>query len=599
MDALTQNLAMDMNGRDWFIGDGFKVEPTANDDEFRVIAGVGYVHGMRVELEHDYVFSVQSYPQNVYVDAWFNSDASNIWEGKKNITVANNNLNDYSDSFGIKHFIFRLATIENAETAIDRREYSSIFKHINDVDEMLKRLCEINKIDYDENNKNLLIDLMRNNKKHKIIYPEEMQSHLLKPNIYFKGGRYFTDFDIKSLKPIRENILFVDILAGADSNPGTEIAPFKTIEAALKVSGNNEIRLVRTGKYYYSDGPKGYKYTRGVSIISTKGMAILTCECMPRLWIEDEVYPGVWTTSSDNGIDNFQEYYSNGDIRFFIRDKNSSTSYGYQIENESIETIRSGKEGYIVGSTNTILRMPNGLNPNEDDILAVSVSRENVYIHCDDKSDQTIYLENLECVFSGNGAAPIDLTTSSNGSKILLNNCGAHSSHASNGFGIRGNGLCVNYKCTAYDNYKDGLNYHINSAVSGISTFSVLEIECSGQRNGNEQGGLAHNGSTFHSTIKGIRINCDHSYNRNRCVHDVGGTVYTFNIGVIAKGSWSDMPGLQCGFDEDDNVRAWYIGCDTDFLYLGKGSNNKPQISDDTIYSRLVDIDNNFRDYTY
>lgn len=114
MDALTQNLAMDMNGRDWFIGDGFKVEPTANDDEFRVIAGVGYVHGMRVELENDYVFIVQSYPQNVYVDAWFESESDSIWKGKINFIVSNDEIENYIDVKGIQHYVAKLSKITSS-----------------------------------------------------------------------------------------------------------------------------------------------------------------------------------------------------------------------------------------------------------------------------------------------------------------------------------------------------------------------------------------------------------------------------------------------------------------------------------------------------
>ena len=121
MDALTQNLAMDMNGRDWFIGDGFKVEPTENDDEFRVIAGVGYVHGMRVELEQDYVFSVQSYPQNVYVDVWFDGDASGVWKTNVSIILPTDNPNNYEDAEGKKHYLTQIAFIDSIYEALDTR----------------------------------------------------------------------------------------------------------------------------------------------------------------------------------------------------------------------------------------------------------------------------------------------------------------------------------------------------------------------------------------------------------------------------------------------------------------------------------------------
>lgn len=145
MDALTQNLAMDMNGRDWFIGDGFKIEPTANDDEFRVISGVGYVHGMRVELEQDYVFSVQSYPQNVYVDAWFESDVSSQWSAKKKLTESTLNIKDYLDDEGRQHFVVKLATLTEINSVTDLRDKSKLAKEklIDTVSELrLSRLSE-------------------------------------------------------------------------------------------------------------------------------------------------------------------------------------------------------------------------------------------------------------------------------------------------------------------------------------------------------------------------------------------------------------------------------------------------------------------------
>jgi peptidoglycan/xylan/chitin deacetylase (PgdA/CDA1 family) len=120
MDALTQNLAMDMNGRNWFIDDGFKVEPTAND-KFRVIAGVGYVHGMRIELAQDYVFDVQSYSKNVYVDVWFEGDASSKWETKYNIVVSYQAKNNYIDEQGQLHILLKIAVVASIKNVDDFR----------------------------------------------------------------------------------------------------------------------------------------------------------------------------------------------------------------------------------------------------------------------------------------------------------------------------------------------------------------------------------------------------------------------------------------------------------------------------------------------
>jgi hypothetical protein len=48
MDKLTQQLAADMNGKDWFIEDGFKVEPRSTVNSFKILPGIGYVSGLRV-----------------------------------------------------------------------------------------------------------------------------------------------------------------------------------------------------------------------------------------------------------------------------------------------------------------------------------------------------------------------------------------------------------------------------------------------------------------------------------------------------------------------------------------------------------------------
>ncbi|KPZ59513.1 phage tail protein [Pseudoalteromonas sp. P1-7a] len=128
MDALTQNLAMDMNGRDWFIGDGFKVEPTANDDEFRVIAGVGYVAGLRVELKSDFIFTLDSYPKFVYLEAWLEGNSSSEWEPKLSIFNTTEQLSSFSDAQGSKHYLVKIAELlkQFADSIIDLREIDGL-----------------------------------------------------------------------------------------------------------------------------------------------------------------------------------------------------------------------------------------------------------------------------------------------------------------------------------------------------------------------------------------------------------------------------------------------------------------------------------------
>lgn len=122
MDELTRQLAADMNGKDWFIGDGFKVVPRSTLNSFKVTAGAGYVSGLRVELAENHVLTLSSYPQFVYVDAWFDGDNNSVWKGQTAFTVTNTEMDDYIDVNGKQHYVFKLANITAADVVEDLRK---------------------------------------------------------------------------------------------------------------------------------------------------------------------------------------------------------------------------------------------------------------------------------------------------------------------------------------------------------------------------------------------------------------------------------------------------------------------------------------------
>ncbi|WP_259395414.1 phage tail protein [Shewanella sp. SR44-4] len=142
MDELTRQLAADMNGKDWFIGDGFKVVPRSTTNTFKVTPGAGYVSGLRVELKQDHILTLQSYPQFVYVDAWFDGDASSKWAPKTAFTVTNGEMDDYIDVNGKQHYVFKLARITAADVVEDLRVGSALDEKINSTTEELSNVKE-------------------------------------------------------------------------------------------------------------------------------------------------------------------------------------------------------------------------------------------------------------------------------------------------------------------------------------------------------------------------------------------------------------------------------------------------------------------------
>lgn len=131
MDELTRQLAADMNGKDWFIDDGFKVVPRSTLNTFKVTAGVGYVSGLRVTLAADHILTLSSYPQFVYVDAWFDGTSESVWKGHTAFTVTNTEMDDYIDVNGRNHYVFKLARITAADTVEDLRNVDGLAQKID------------------------------------------------------------------------------------------------------------------------------------------------------------------------------------------------------------------------------------------------------------------------------------------------------------------------------------------------------------------------------------------------------------------------------------------------------------------------------------
>lgn len=169
MDKLTQQLATDMNGKDWFIDDGFKVEPRETVNTFKILSGVGYVSGLRVELKNEHIFNVESYPKFVYVDAWFEGDANSTWSPSLSFSVTSLERGDYEDESGVKHYVNKLAEITEFEMVSDLREPSKNQKDIEELEnKSLTKTKEIDDVDFNNRN-DFILDYGIYNKQEPII----------------------------------------------------------------------------------------------------------------------------------------------------------------------------------------------------------------------------------------------------------------------------------------------------------------------------------------------------------------------------------------------------------------------------------------------
>lgn len=138
MDELTRQLASDMNGKDWFIDDGFKVVPRSTANTFSVTPGVGYVSGLRVELKQEHILTLQTYPQFVYVDAYFDGNASSQWKPQVDFTVTSGEMDDYIDVNGVQHYMNKIAYVIGTNAVNDKRNNSEITRRVEKLEELNK-----------------------------------------------------------------------------------------------------------------------------------------------------------------------------------------------------------------------------------------------------------------------------------------------------------------------------------------------------------------------------------------------------------------------------------------------------------------------------
>ncbi|MGJ9381537.1 DUF1565 domain-containing protein [Salipaludibacillus sp. CF4.18] len=399
----------------------------------------------------------------------------------------------------------------------------------------------------------------------KIKYPTEVATHTLPINIYNNMGKFFTDFNPRSLKPVRTNTYLVNPLIGNDTNDGlSKSTPFKSIEKALSMTGDNEIQL-SAGKYYHKDGWKGYNPAKGISVICPKGKAELTNEAYPRRWTEDPTYPGLYSAPTLYNGEDFS--VEKNDLRFIVREYDTFESGGTQLYVKTVSQLQSGEFGFVVGSTSTMVRLQNNLDPNE--YLSIKYNKDNIVCKENLLVDSTIYLENIHAYYGS--TSPIQIDTSTILSKVVMINIKSFDARFDDGIQLTCTGLAVLWDCEGSSAYTDGINYYINSGVSGSNLFDVVEVNCKGKHNGRDTTGN-NNGSTGHSSVRNIRLNCDYGNNQDRNVHDVS-EGWSFNVGVEARHSENDKEDFSCGLDSQGiATRMWLVGCEAGKIVAQSGA---------------------------
>jgi len=109
----------DVYGHAGFFGNAFLVSYVSAGN-YKITAGVAYVGGIRCEILTDAALAVSGLPKSVWLDASLQGDINGV-SAVLVYTATASALTDYTDSFGFKHFVTKLADINVSGVVTDRR----------------------------------------------------------------------------------------------------------------------------------------------------------------------------------------------------------------------------------------------------------------------------------------------------------------------------------------------------------------------------------------------------------------------------------------------------------------------------------------------
>lgn len=367
------------------------------------------------------------------------------------------------------------------------------------------------------------------------------------------SGNFFTTGDIQPVLSESDSsvtVVYVDNAAGLDSNPGTAVAPIKSLRrAAICAQSGSRIIIKAKGGLYGGDDSFGTVDIVGsvTQIVSWDGVPVVSSKHFNALsW---SVYSGQTYTST----------FAGGVSTVF--DASSLTAdgdYTQVVLETSLVNCAAVPNTYFVTGTTIYVHLFDGRSPDSD----LRVYRKGIGT-ADDKNisfsanGQIVYLEKIH---AEGGVLPLYSRAAVNTytHAVYAKDC-AFKYGASNGINETYAGFLVLQRCVAAWNTSDGFNYK-SSPFGGAGPLAI-EVDCIGRYNGWDSEGT-NNGSTTHSAGAMIRVGGDYHHNQNRNVHDIA-SAESWNIGVTARNSRgpANMVNFAAGVGGADATRMWLDGC--------------------------------------
>ena len=361
------------------------------------------------------------------------------------------------------------------------------------------------------------------------------------------NGNVAHNYDVAVNKVPVTKTYYVDSTNGSNTNLGTESAPLKSINRALRNADADNI-VVKEGVYGWTDGFSGYSQTKPFNLIGV-GKVIVGAHRDGLTWTQNSSYTSVYQTTTTAVIE-VADVLNINDVKFLTK-------------KTSVADVANNAGSYYIDTSNVMyVRTHDTRKP--DQFILPNMSSDAAKL----TDVSNIYIENV--IFTNT----FKVTSTSSGKKFYAKNTTFSIATGGNAMSMEGIESIIQ-NCKAIHASADGFNYHV---ANGVVTKSI-EIDCVAYGNG-RNGADQNNGSTSHDGGQVLRIGGEYYNNHGPNVIDVNEGTVSVNVGVHAHSSTATANTIS-----NTNFKNGNVGASKMYLYNC--------VSHDSDYSVVTSVSTN------
>lgn len=359
-----------------------------------------------------------------------------------------------------------------------------------------------------------------------------------------------TDFQVSDYVPPVTNIWYVDPTSGNDATGAVNNRnlPMRTLSEALKKADVDQIRIINVSGDFIARNSVGWhniQATRSVGVIVESGrlVSVQSASTVPPTWAAHATLPNTYRTAisaaNSAGVTDLITRVSHPGINV-ITNKWAEVLNAVarpfrtlkRVANEAAVGAEPGT--YTHNGTELIVQAHDSRNLIGDTFMQPTASSNNGRFPTS-ANNLTIYTRGIDFVGGRPFYAYVTEAAAPTGCRLVMEDCTLQGGGLSNGLDVQFNLLVILYRCGAYSNLNDGLNYHCPFAPADagrLTSPNVIEIECVAHGNGlTGSTAASDNASTAHEFTNVIRLNCVYPNSADRVMADIN-DVHSWNIGV-------------------------------------------------------------------